>query len=83
VARFYRSFKQGHQTQYCHNSSLKNFKIAQEKYDKQLPEESNLDDYDVNTPTGCIGSVELVENASWKDMPTELEINGFTYNLEL
>ena len=29
-----------------------------------------------------IGSVELAENAIAKNMPTIIEINGFTYNLE-
>lgn len=33
--------------------------------------------------TDQIGEVELSANATWQDMPKELEINGFTYKLEV
>lgn len=29
-----------------------------------------------------IGSVTLAEDATWQEMPDELEINGFTYLIE-
>ncbi len=56
--------------------------------------ERGTEDYDVQglwseeehgigyTNEETIGSVTLAENASWQDMPEELEINGFTYKIE-
>ena len=48
----------------------------------------NLEDYDVyaqyeDGSNPCIGYVELPEDAAWQDMPPEIEINGFTYKLEV
>lgn len=53
--------------------------------------EENYEDYEVYATffkgediTDCefIGSVELPENATFNQMPKELEVNGFTYKIE-
>lgn len=49
--------------------------------------ERDKDDYDVYASWEAdenefVGCIELVEEATFLDMPKELEINGFTYRLE-
>jgi len=57
-----------------------------------MGENRDIDDYDVNASfvdkedelldEQNIGSVQLKANATWQDMPIELEINGHTYKIE-
>ena len=54
------------------------------------PRQRGVSDYDVNalwvvrddTEEEFIGTVCLVDDATWQEMPDELEINGFTYRIE-
>jgi len=52
----------------------------------ETEENRDYDDYTVFETSEfgqeSIGEVQLFENAEFKDMPKELEINGFTYKLE-